>query len=166
MDFLSFLRSSEWARKVFGKRELNIIEKQFNGVNLTQSEKNRLSRDIRAKLRFIKDASLFATEFDLKKGSHIRMLINDAVDTISDDVLFSKVEKIILFGSAVNNRLTLTSDIDLAVMFTTIDLAEATLFRKRILGRVSQRIDVQVYNVLDEKIIKEINENGKVIYKK
>ena len=53
MSLLKFLKENENVRKVFGKRELKIIEKQLLGVNLTQSEKNRLSRDIRKKFEFV-----------------------------------------------------------------------------------------------------------------
>jgi len=72
MSLLKFLRESENARKVFGKRELKIIEKQLFGVGLTQSEKNRLSRDIRKKFEFISKASRFEEEFKLKKGIEIK----------------------------------------------------------------------------------------------
>ena len=54
MSLIQFLKKENNARKIFGKRELKIIEKQLFGLNLTQSEKNRLSRDIRKKLEFIK----------------------------------------------------------------------------------------------------------------
>ena len=54
MSLLNFLKNNEDIRKLFGKRELIIIEKQLNGINLTQSEKNRLSRDIRRKLGVVK----------------------------------------------------------------------------------------------------------------
>ena len=56
-QLLNFLKSNENARKIFGERELKIIEKQLLGVNLTQSEKNRLSRDIRLKFNFIKETA-------------------------------------------------------------------------------------------------------------
>ena len=55
MTLLNILKSDENARKVCGKRELKIIEKQLLGINLTQSEKNRLYRDIRKKLDFKKE---------------------------------------------------------------------------------------------------------------
>ena len=67
MALLRFLNKSEDSRKVFGARELKIIEKQLKGVNLTQSEKNRLSRDIRKKFDFIAKVSRFKEEFNLKK---------------------------------------------------------------------------------------------------
>ena len=72
LDFLQFLKKHPETRKVFGKRELKIIEKQLYGVSLTQSEKNRLSRDMRKKCEFIKEAEKFASEFDLKKGEYIK----------------------------------------------------------------------------------------------
>ncbi len=50
MDLSQFLKKTPEARKIFGQRELKIIEKQLNGISLTQSEKNRLSRDIRYKI--------------------------------------------------------------------------------------------------------------------
>ena len=52
-------------RKIFGKRELKIIEKQIFGINLTQSEKNRLSRDIRKKFEFIEQVARFSAQFKL-----------------------------------------------------------------------------------------------------
>lgn len=69
MNLLKLLKENENARKIFGKRELKIIEKQLFGINLTQSEKNRLSRDIRRKLEFIREAVKFSDEFELKKGT-------------------------------------------------------------------------------------------------
>ncbi len=164
MNLLTFLRNEKNARKVFGKRELKIIEKQLLGINLTQSEKNRLSRDIRQKFEFIHKAAPFADEFKLKKGSLIRQMINTTKETILADQLASHIKKIILYGSAVENKLTFRSDIDIAVLFKTINLKEATLFRARIHGRVPDKMDIQVYNVLPEKIKREIDQKGKVIY--
>ena len=75
MSFLEFLKLNKDARKVFGERELKIIEKQLYGINLTQSEKNRLSRDIRKKLDFIKEAARFSDEFKLKKAGIIKSIV-------------------------------------------------------------------------------------------
>jgi len=165
MSLLNFLNSNENARKIFGKRELKIIEKQLNGINLTQSEKNRLSRDIRKKLSFIKEAAKFSEEFELKKGVEIKKIIEEAKNIILEDILLSKIKKIILYGSAVENKLAFNSDIDLAVEFPDISLKEATLFRKRILGKVNSRVDIQVYNYLPEKIKKGVD-RGRILYKK
>ena len=165
MSIINFLKSSKKARKVFGKGELKIIEKQLLGVNLTQSEKNRLSRDIREKLEFIKEAAGFSQEFKLKKGAEIRKMIEEAKGVILNDALYNKIKKIALYGSAAENKLAFNSDIDLAVEFSDISLKEATLFRKRALGRVNQRVDIQVYNYLPEKIKKEIELKGRALYK-
>ena len=165
MSLLRFLNSNKNARKIFGKRELKIIEKQLLGVSLTQSEKNRLSRDIRQKLEFIKEASRFSEEFKLKKGSEIKKMAEEAKEVILNDILFRKIKEILLFGSIIENKFTFKSDIDIAVKFDKITIKESALFRKRILGKVNQKVDVQVYNHLHSKIKKEINNKGKIIYK-
>ena len=164
MNLLTFLKDNENARKIFGKRELKIIEKQLMGINLTQSEKNRLSRDIRKKFDFIKEVSRFEKEYTLKKGLEIKKIIKEAKEIILDDVLFKNIKKITLYGSVAENKLTFKSDIDIAVEFDKIDLKGATLFRKRILGKVNKRLDIQVYNHLPDKIRKEVEFKGRVLY--
>jgi len=164
MGLLNFLKLNENTRKIFGKRELKIIEKQMLGVNLTQSEKNRLSRDIRKKFEFIKEASRFSDEFALKKGSDIKKMIYEAKEIILKDPLFNKIKRIMLYGSAVENKLTFRSDIDISVEFSDITLSEATLFRKRV--GVNSKIDIQVYNYLPDKIKKEIDAKGRVLYER
>ena len=166
MNLLEFLKNKPEARKIFGKRELKIIEKQLHGINLSQSEKNRLSRDIRKKLKFIKDISRFSDEFELKKGRIIKDRIDYAVRKIKEDKIFIKVKKIILFGSTTTNERTFRSDIDIAVEFENIEPKEATEFRVTILGKVNNQIDIQVYNVLPDKIKKSIDEKGKIIYER
>ena len=164
MALLRTLKTDERARKIFGKRELKIVEKQLMGVNLTQSEKNRLSRDIRKKLGFMHDIAKFSNEFGLKKGFEIKKLMKESKEIILNDILAYKIKKIILYGSAIENKLTLLSDIDIAVEFISINLKEATLFIKRLSGRLNSRIDLQVYNVLQKKIKKEVSKKGKIIY--
>lgn len=164
MNLPEFLKKNENTRKIFGERELKIIEKQLLGINLTQSERNRLSRDIRKKLKFIKDASVFSEEFELKKGGIIKQMIKEAKEVILESKYSPQIKKIALFGSAAENQLTMSSDIDLAVEFNKINIEEATKFRINIMGKVNKRLDIQVYNILPEKIKKEIDEKGKVIY--
>lgn len=166
VDLLKFLKENENTRKIFGERELKIIEKQLQGVNLTQSEKNRLSRDIRKKFEFIKEASKFSNDFELKKASIIKELIEEAKSEILNDPLTKKIKKIVLYGSTSENKLHMQSDIDIAVEFSDITSREATLFRIRIAGKVSDKVDVQVYNILPDKIKKEIDNKGKIIYGK
>ena len=164
MELIQFLKSNENARKIFGQRELKIIEKQVNGVSLSQSEKNRLSRDIRKKFQFIKEISKFSQEFELKRGSLIKSIIEDTKKIILEDKEAKKIKRMILFGSITENKLTLNSDIDIAIEFKNIAKKEAILFRARVSGRVSKKIDIQVFNVLPQKIKKEINKRGKIIY--
>lgn len=164
MSLLRFIKTDRDARKIFGKKEIVIITKQLSGVNLSQSEKNRLSRDIRKKFDFIRKVSRFEDEFDLKKGAKIKRLIEEAKKIILQDKNAKRVKEIILFGSAVDNRMTLRSDIDLAVKFDRIDLKDAALFRKSVAGKVDEKIDIQVYDVLPDKIKKEIDAKCKLIY--
>ncbi len=166
MNFLQFLRSNENSRKIFGKRELKIIEKQLNGINLTQSEKNRLSRDIRKKFEFIKEANQFSNEFELEKGSIIKEKIADAREIILRDILFKGIKRIIWYGSTLKNQAAFNSDIDIAVEFKEINTKEATLFRKRMQGKVDSQIDIQVYNLLPQKIKDEISLKSREVYKK
>ena len=166
MNLASFLKDNENARKIFGKREIKIIEKQLNGINLTQSEKNRLSRDIRKKFEFIKEVFRFSEEFELKKGRNIKEKINNGVETIKKDKLFNRIKRMVLFGSTAENKRTFRSDIDIAVEFVDIDIKEATSFRLRVLSNFDDKMDIQVYNILPDKIKKEIDEKGKVIYGK
>ena len=164
MNILNFLKKNKLSRKIFGQRELKIIEKQLTGISLTQSEKNRLSRDIRPKLEFIQDCACFKDEFKLKKGQINTKLVEEVVEVILNDKSRKKIEKIILFGSMVKNEMTIRSDIDIGVIFDEINLKESFLFRRRILGNFSNKIDVQVFNVLPEKIKKDILKKYKVLY--
>lgn len=166
MSLLSFLRKNELARRVFGRRELKIIEKQLLGINLTQSEKNRLSRDIRKKLEFIRAIARFEEEFALKKGAETKTKIEEVKEIILRDILNPKIKAVILFGSFVENTFTFHSDLDFAVIFDVISLKEATLFRKRVLGKAPEKADIQVYNLLPDKIKKEIGQKGRILYER
>lgn len=164
MNLLQFLKNNEKTRKIFGQRELKIIEKQLQGINLTQSEKNRLSRDIRKKFEFIKEISQHSFDLRLKKGALIQEMVERVKEVILEDKLAKKIKKIFLFGSSVKKERTFRSDIDLAVLFDEISLREATEFRIRISGEVSDKVDVQVFNILPEKIKDSILRNHRVIY--
>ena len=167
VNIMQFLEKNKTnARKIFGKRELKIIEKQLQGINLTQSEKNRLSRDIRKKLKFIRQINRFEDEFGLKKGEVIKEIIKGTIEVIKEDVLFRKVKEIILFGSYIENQMSFRSDIDIAIKFDKINVREATKFRIRIHGRSSDKVDIQVYNILPKKITHEIDKKGRLLYQK
>jgi len=164
MNLSDILRSDKDARKIFGQRELKIIEKQLHGIDLSQSEKNRLSRDIRKKFDFISKVARFEAEFRLKKGAEVKKRIDEVKEIILKDPLYSRIKSIRLFGSTVEKKLTFRSDIDISVRFDKISIKDATLFRKRVLGRSPEKADVQVYNVLPDKIKDEIDKKGRVLY--
>lgn len=165
MEFIDFLKEDKNTRKIFGKAEILIIEKQLKGINLTQSEKNRLSRDIRKKFEFIKKASIFEEEFELKKASENKKLIERIKNVVNSDELSPRILNIKLFGSLAENKVTFRSDIDISVEFDEINKKEALKFRLRIL-REFQNLDIQVYNFLPDKIKKEIDKKAKVIYER
>ncbi len=165
LELKEFLKSNTNARKIFGKKEISIILKQLDGISLTQSEKNRLSRDIRPKLNFIKEISNFEDEFELKKDANNIKIIDKAVRLILQDELKNKIEAILLFGSHVKGIVTTRSDVDICVVFTDISLEEATKFRIRISGEFSKKADIQVFNILPQKIKRAIARNHKILYK-
>jgi len=165
MDLIRFIKQSPHSRKIFGQREIKIIEKQLNGINLTQSEKNRLSRDIRKKLEFIREASRFEEEFALKKGSLVKEKIEETKRIILENQPKNKIKKIILFGSVLKNEITPRSDIDIAIEFEKISEKDAQEFRKKISGLVSEKVDIQVFNVLPDKVKASLLNNHKIIYK-
>jgi predicted nucleotidyltransferase len=165
MSLLNEVRKNKELLRIFGKRELKIIEKQLLGVKLKPSEIVRLSRDIRKKFEAIATLSKYSNEFRLKKGAEIKEMINEAIDVIKESKEFSRIKAIYLYGSAVKNELTLVSDIDIAVEFSNIDEKEAGRFRLYVLGRVNEKVDIQVFNILPDKIKKEI-ENAKILWKK
>jgi predicted nucleotidyltransferase len=167
MSFIKEIKENENLRKIFGKRELKIIEKQLMGVSLEPSEKTRLSRDIRKKFEVVKTLIPYSDEFGLKHGANIKEFIKEVVEVIKEHEWFWKIEKIILFGSLVEKRFHLFSDIDIAVKFKKdINEKEAFEFRRKILKNLSEKIDIQVYNILPEKIKKEIDKNGKIIFQR
>ncbi|MGC9309754.1 MAG: nucleotidyltransferase domain-containing protein [Candidatus Nanoarchaeia archaeon] len=165
MKFRIFLKKHPEVRKIFGKQEINIMNKQLLGIRLSQSEKNRLSRDIRPKLKVINELSNFKEHFDLKKGLENKQIIRHALNVILDDEVANKIKEIWLAGSIISGKMNIRSDIDMVVLFKQINKNQAFLFRKRIAGRVDDRVDIQVFNILPDKIRKSILNNHKVLYK-
>jgi predicted nucleotidyltransferase len=161
---LNFIRKEKRLRELFGKRELEIMEKQLLGISLSRSETTRLSRDIRSKLGVIRELSEFKEEFGLKKGAEIKYVIEEAKDVILKSEYYHRIKRIILFGSTVSNQRTFRSDIDIAVEFDEINLKDATKFRLK--TYINDKVDIQVYNVLPEKIKKEVDKKGKLIWKR
>ena len=160
-----FLKHNKNARRIFGKKELEIILKQLDGLPLTQSEKNRLSRDVKPKLGFIKEIAKFENEFELKKDANNLKIINKAVQLILQDELKDRIKAVLLFGSHAKGVVTKRSDVDICAVFNDISLEEATKFRIRISGEFSEKMDIQVFNVLPQKIKRSIARSHKILYK-
>ncbi|MBI3334057.1 nucleotidyltransferase domain-containing protein [Candidatus Pacearchaeota archaeon] len=165
MELIKAIKKPEM-RRIFGERELKIIEKQLKGVNLLPSEKTRLSRDIRKKFEAVRILSDFIEDFKLKKGLYLKEIIEEAKNKILIHNLSPKIRKITLFGTAAENRLRLGSDIDIAVEFSRVNSEEAVNFRMNIMSQVRENIDVQVYNILPKEVKDEIDRKGKIIFER
>ena len=166
MNLLDVVKKNKLLRKIFGEKELKIIEKQLLGVILKPSEKTRLSRDIRKKFDAINALIPFVNDFELKHGALIRVIVEEAKEKILNSKHHSNIKRIMLFGSAAEHRLTLLSDIDISVEFFNIGKNEASQFRLDILKKTDERVDMHVYNFLPEKIRSEIDINGRVLYER
>lgn len=165
MTLFEFIKDESLARKVFGKAEIEIIKKQLLGINLNQSEKNRLSRDIRPKFEFIKRCSVFKEEFNIKKGGEIYKQLAILRDKMLLDKEGKKIKRIFIFGSFAENKMTSESDIDISVEFTKINIKEASLFKKRILAEKKEIFDLSIFNNLPENIKEEVKRNGEIFFK-
>ncbi|MBU0615050.1 MAG: nucleotidyltransferase domain-containing protein [Nanoarchaeota archaeon] len=160
-----FLLRHKQSRKVFGKKEIEIISKQLNGIKLTQSEKNRLSRDIRPKFNFIKECSQFTDEFKLTKNQNNQKIVKDTIEAIINDRLSSDIDKVLLFGSFADKTYNQRSDIDICVIFKKeISIKEATAFRIRLSSEIDDKVDIQIYNLLEDKIKKSVDSNHKILF--
>ena len=164
MSLLNIIKKNPELRALLGERELKIVEKQILGISLKPSEQTRLSRDIKKKFKAISLLSRFSSEEELKKGAEIKRIIAEAKESILESRYALKIKKIILFGSTMENKRNFSSDIDLAVEFDSISLKEATEFRIKESAKLNNLVDLQVYNILPDKIKKEIEKNCKVIY--
>ena len=166
MELSTFISSEPEARRIFGKKELEIMQKQLKGQHLTISERNRLSRDIKPKLSCIEKLSHFKEEFALAKNQENKALIQKAVKVILQDKEKENIKAILLFGSFADNTFIFRSDIDICVIFKKeLTLREATDFRIRIIAQLSDKFDIQVFNTLPQKIKRDIARNHKILYK-
>lgn len=73
-----------------------------------------------------------------------------------------RVRFVVLYGSAVKGEATIFSDIDLAVFYDG-DVEERFGFRKKVLGRVNSKFDVQTFQDLPLYLQKDVL-LGNVIY--
>lgn len=166
MELINVIKKPEM-RRLFGERELKIIEKQLKGVALLPSERTRLSRDIRKKLEAVRLLSPFSQDFKLKKGLYLKKIIENVKKEIFKHPLFPRVKRIILFGTAAENRLRLGSDIDIAVEFDkNVSEKEAFKFRANISGEANDKVDIQIFNFLPEEIKNEIDRTGKILFER
>ncbi|MDP2767182.1 MAG: nucleotidyltransferase domain-containing protein [Candidatus Methanoperedens sp.] len=92
----------------------------------------------------------------------LKKSISDTVEKIKA-IGGDKVRFVVLYGSAVKGKLTKLSDVDIAVFYNG-DKGERFEFRKKILGRVSNEFDIQIFQDLPLYVQKDILSTGKEIY--
>lgn len=154
------------ARKVLGAREIAIIRKQVNGLPLTQSERNRLSRDIRPKFRFIRACRELALgDLELKRGQANRTVVEESLIIIREDPEFPNVLAIIQFGSHVDGTHTWRSDIDIGLLFQGEPTVESgTKILMRLYGTLHDKVDVTIINHLPVRVRATLARNHRVLW--
>ncbi|HLC80386.1 nucleotidyltransferase domain-containing protein [Candidatus Woesearchaeota archaeon] len=166
MKFAELIKTDPHARKIFGRKEIEIILKQLDGIPLTQSESNRLSRDIRPKLGFIEKCLAFKDYFSLKKNQENKMILKETVSQILTSSEGYKVSAILLFGSHARRTPHKRSDLDVAVIFKEIREKDGRLFLRRMLKITDQKIELHLFNFLPSSVRGEIAKNSKILYKR
>ncbi len=91
--------------------------------------------------------------------------IERVVDNITKVDTEHRVEFIVLYGSSVKKKHGGLSDVDLAVYYQG-SREERFRFRMKVLGRSSDRFDIQMFQDLPLYIRKDIVSNGKPLYYK
>ncbi|MCA9488077.1 MAG: nucleotidyltransferase domain-containing protein [Nanoarchaeota archaeon] len=162
MALINYLAKNRNARAIFGEKEIDIIKKQLMGLPLTASEKTRLSRDIKRKLKSIKELSRYESEFELKKSQEINSIIDESKEIILENS--NDVKEIILFGSYATNEQTKDSDVDIALKIKNSNIS-STRLRALLMGKLNSKVDLHIYSDLPNKVKLEIDSKGKIIYK-
>jgi uncharacterized protein len=94
--------------------------------------------------------------------------IHTIIERTTEEILkecSGEIDAILLFGSHANGSAIWRSDIDICVIFKKdVNLQEATKFRIGIAGKVSDKVDIQVFNILPLKLKKSIADNHKILF--
>jgi predicted nucleotidyltransferase len=98
----------------------------------------------------------------IKSNKSLEPDISEVISKIKD-FGGDRIKFIILYGSAAKRQSTNLSDIDIAV-FHSGDKRERFQFRMKILGRISNKFDIQTYQDLPLYIQNEILSSGEVLY--
>ncbi|MEN7982628.1 MAG: nucleotidyltransferase domain-containing protein, partial [Nanoarchaeota archaeon] len=161
MTLINYLKKSKNVRLLFGKSEIEIMKKQLMGLELSPSERTRLSRDIRKKIQVVEELAKYKNEFALKKSQEVNFIINETKEIILEKFK-NNVSKIILFGSYAENTQNKNSDIDITIKLS--NSKNASRIYAQILGETSKKVDIHLYEKLPLKIRKEIDKKGKIIF--
>src|SRR5659263_133606 len=98
----------------------------------------------------------------IKSNKSLEPDISEVISKIKD-FGGDRIKFIVLYGSAAKRQSTNLSDIDIAV-FHSGDKRERFQLRMKILGRISNKFDIQIYQDLPLYIQNEILSSGEVLY--
>ncbi|HIH10785.1 TPA: nucleotidyltransferase domain-containing protein [Candidatus Woesearchaeota archaeon] len=99
------------------------------------------------------------------KPINVQRTIQKAVDVILKEDQEHNINAILLFGSYADGTAIWRSDIDICVVFKKMPTEkEAFMFRVKVMGVLPDIVDLQVFNVLPQKIKKTIADNHKVLF--
>ena len=144
---------------------LRVSKTTAKKVVLQLVEEGFLNKEILGKIWRISCNQNHDYNFTYKISWNLTLVLESFILKAVHDILRNP-KAVILFGSYRKGDDNEKSDIDIAVEFGNINKKDASLFRVHVLGRVNDKIDVQVYDVLPEKIKKEIDKNGRIIYER
>ncbi|NDI98594.1 nucleotidyltransferase domain-containing protein [Flavobacterium sp. LaA7.5] len=92
-------------------------------------------------------------------------LINTHIESLKSLCALHNVDTLCLFGSALGNNFTPTSDIDLLVKFKPIDLDNYINFKGKLKALFGRDVDLLEEQTLKNLVlIKSINKNKELIY--
>jgi len=99
---------------ILTNKEKKIIRKKLSNKKLSQSERNRLSRAIRPKLREISQIDSKEILEKIDYNPHIISIENRIINTIKNNI--QELDSIILYGSVVQTNYHSYNDIDIIIV--------------------------------------------------
>ncbi len=142
--------------RILTEKELEVIRKRLSHKKLNQQDSNRLSRQVRPKLREMVSINPEKLLNKLDYKPKIKAIEKKTVETIKEKIL--ELDAVILYGSAVQTNYNEYNDIDILIITKKEvykRLADKIKKAKEIeiaLGGKKINADIQIY---DKKTLKE-----------
>ena len=108
---------------ILTEKEMEVIDKKLRGKKLTQQDSNRLSRQVRPKLKEISEINKKGILEKIEYNQKARRIEKNIIEVITRHV--GKVSAIIVYGSAIQNNYNNYNDIDILIATETKIYPEA-----------------------------------------